>query len=487
MNPLRSVGARLSIALALVVAAALAGVYAIVVPSLERNLIDAKLAQLGRAAKAVARDLELDVDLREGAGGPFAWQDFLERASGSANARVVLFRTVSVARPAIVVFQDSQSRSEDELDADPVALHAALGAVTARGTVERRGGRFAEVARPVGPQTTLLLSADLHDSLGNVKLVRRRLLLAGGLALLSALVVGYGAASMFARRIRRLERAADRIAAGDLGEPIAAERPRDELDQLAEAFERMRRRLAGLEDARREFVANASHELRTPLFSLGGFLELMDDDELDDETRREFLRTMREQVERLTKLATELLDLSRLDAGRMHVAREEIDLVALARSLADEFEGLARTTGHELTSAAAGDVLAVGDELRARQIGAALVENALLHTPPGTRVRLSAVPGRRPGLEVEDRGPGIPADQTAHVFERFYRGDAGRASGSGLGLAIARELAERMGGALELESAPRRTVFTLRLPRPEARAVFSRENAAVSESVGPAA
>src|SRR5205823_5394665 len=89
-----------------------------------------------------------------------------------------------------------------------------------------------------------------------------------------------------------------------------------ELGELARAFERMRVQLAQLEHARREFVANASHELRTPLFSLGGFLELMSDEELDEPTRREFVATMRDQVDRLTKLAEELLDLTRLDAGR---------------------------------------------------------------------------------------------------------------------------------------------------------------------------
>ena len=88
----------------------------------------------------------------------------------------------------------------------------------------------------------------------------------------------------------------------------------------------MRVRLAQLDHARREFIANASHELRTPLFSLGGFLELLDDEELDEATRREFLESMREQVERLTKLATDLLDLSRLDAGRLRVEHEPVEL-----------------------------------------------------------------------------------------------------------------------------------------------------------------
>src|SRR5947209_5368187 len=115
----------------------------------------------------------------------------------------------------------------------------------------------------------------------------------------------------------------------------------------AASVERMRQRLAQLEHARREFIANASHELRTPLFSLGGFLELMADEDLDPKTQAEFMATMREQVARLTKLATGLLDLSRLDAGRLTVAHEPVDLAALAEILAEEFHAVARSRGHE--------------------------------------------------------------------------------------------------------------------------------------------
>src|SRR5207247_1606154 len=216
---------------------------------------------------------------------------------------------------------DSNSVSSADLAEDPIALRAARTLQEASGTVERGENRYAEAALPMSAGSVLLLSASLHDSLANIHLVRRRLLIAGLIALVASLVVGYGAASMFARRLRRLERAAERIADGDFGEPVA-DSGRDEVGELAHAFERMRQRLAGLERARREFIANASHELRTPLFSLGGFLELLENEELDPQTQREFLETMREQIDRLTKLATDLLDLSRVDAGRIHVEAE---------------------------------------------------------------------------------------------------------------------------------------------------------------------
>ena len=183
---------------------------------------------------------------------------------------------------------------------------------------------------PVSPLGhVLLLSGSLHDALANVRTVQRRLVEAGLLALLLALVVGYGLASVFARRIRRLETAAERIAAGTFDEPVV-DRSADEVGELARAFDRMRLRLSQLERARREFIGNASHELRTPLFSLRGFIELLTDEELDEATRREFLETMREQVDRLARLAEDLLDLTRLDAGRMHFERSPVDLAELA-------------------------------------------------------------------------------------------------------------------------------------------------------------
>ena len=344
-------------------------------------------------------------------------------------------------------------------------MRAFESATTQRGRLEQGEEPFAEAAVPVAPQATVLvLRAPLEDTLANVALVRRRLLIGGALALIFSLAIGYGAAWLFARRLRKLERAAERIASGRFDEPIR-DSGHDEVGELAEAFDRMRLRLAGLEHARREFIANASHELRTPIFSLGGFLELLDDEDLDEETRREFLTTARAQVGRLTKLTTDLLDLSRLDAGRVQLERRQLDLGAVARSICVEFEAVARANRHEIETDVEGAPSGVGDEQRTIQIGRILLENALVHTPPGTTVHVRAAQlNGRAVLAVEDEGPGIPPGQQEHVFERFYRVDGGLASGSGLGLAIARELAELMGGSIEVESRPGSTTFRLALP-----------------------
>ncbi len=448
---LSGVGARLGLALLVVLAGALAFVYLIVVPSLESRLVDSRVSQLERAAPGLARELPTD---------RFRWPDFLESASESANARVVVYDYVTPPS-ALVVVGDSRGTSSTDVEHDALALKAAQTLEPAGGTVTHRDDRFAEAATPVpGTRSVLLVEAPLRETLATVDLVRNRLLLAGALALVGALAVGYVGAWLFARRLRRLETASERIAAGRFDQPIR-DTGADEVGELARTFDRMRERLAVLDHARREFIANASHELRTPLFSLGGFLELLIDEELDEATRREFLSTMREQVDRLAKLATELLDLSRADAGQLRVARAPLELTRVAETVAEEFAPAARAGDRLLEVERDGGPQVLGDEQRVLQIGRVLVENALVHTPPGTRVRIRAGDGV---LAVEDEGPGIPAEHVEHVFERFYRVDGQLASGSGLGLAIARELARAMGGSLEVESEPGRTVFTLRLP-----------------------
>jgi signal transduction histidine kinase len=418
-------------------------------------LVDAKIGELERSAPSVVTQVER--------ADPFEDYPNLANFFGSSlNARVVIFDRLNES--ALLPLADSSGLRSGDVQRDPVALEAARTGLRASGRVTRGDREFAEVAVPVGPSRVVLLSASLRDALANVNLVQRSLLLAGLAALLVSWAAGYIAAWRFSRRIRRLERAADRIAAGDFDVPVH-DPAKDEVGQLAEAFESMRVRLAHLEHARREFIANASHELRTPLFSLGGFLELLTDEDLEDDVRREFLVEMRGQVERLTKLATDLLDLTRLDAGQLAVDKAPVDLAAAARTVCEEFRAVAEATAHDVTTSTDSPVNALGDEQRVLQVARALVENAIRHTPEGTKVRLEAGIGEKAAfLAVRDDGPGIPAEEQRHLFDRFYRADGGKAFGSGLGLAIASELAARMEGRLEVRSEPGETVFTCFLP-----------------------
>jgi signal transduction histidine kinase len=448
---------KIGLALFLVVVGALGIVYLAVVPQLESRLVDAKIRELERSAPSVVAQVERADPFQD-------YDNLVNFFASSVNSRVVIFSVAGLNESTLLPLADSSGLRSGDVQRDPVALEAARTGLRASGRVTRGDREFAEVAVPVGPSTVVLLSASLRDALANVNLVQRSLLFAGLVALLVSWAAGYIAAWRFSRRIRRLERAADRIAAGDFDVPVH-DPAKDEVGQLAEAFESMRVRLARLEHARREFIANASHELRTPLFSLGGFLELLTDEELEDDVRREFLVEMRGQVERLTKLATDLLDLTRLDAGQLSVERAPVDLAAAARTVCEEFRAVAEATAHDVTTATDGPVNALGDEQRVLQVARALVENAIRHTPEGTKVRLEAGVGEDEAfLAVRDDGPGIPADEQRHLFDRFYRADGGKAFGSGLGLAIASELAARMEGRLEVRSEPGETVFTCFLP-----------------------
>ena len=449
----------LAVALLLIVGGALGGAYLMVVPSLERRLVDDRLDELQRdgvevAASYATRDFSQ----------PLTLDGFVAGASFLYNARTVVYQVFGPSPLSLRPLADSASSGLPVTD-DAVALRTAQTTRIARGRVQRGGRPYGEVAVPLLTSgNVLLLSAPIEDQLATVRVVKRRLLYATGVALAIAAILGSTAAALHARRIRRLERAANRIAQGRFDQPVV-DHGDDELGQLAAAFERMRVQLAQLDTARKEFVANASHELRTPLFSLAGFLELMSDEDLDEETRAGFLVTTREQVDRLTRLSADLLDLSRIDAGRLHVESEEVVLADVARALVDELLPIAETTDHVLTLDTVPDAWALADEERVLQIGRALVANAIAHTPPGTQVVVRvAGDGGRAVLSVTDDGPGIPSEHVERIFDRFYRVEGPQASGSGLGLAIARELAERMGGTVELDTAPGRTTFALRLP-----------------------
>jgi len=462
-----TLGVKLALVLLGVVTGALGVVYLMVVPRLDSRIADSRIQSLEQAAPPVLREF------RDARG--FELTERVEFAAASLDARVVVFQRLG--GEAIASLEDSRQVSGSDIVADPVAREAASTGARQTGRVERDGVEYAEVATPLGVELVVLFSAPLDDALADVQLVKRSLVVAGLVALLAAAVVAYLAGYGLTRRIRRLETAARRIAAGDFAVPIDTG-GEDEVAELAREFDAMRERLADLDRVRSEFIANASHELRTPLFSLSGFLELIADEEMDEETRQEFLQETRTQVQRLTRLATDLLGLSRLDAGQLVVERGDVDLALAARNLLDEFRLVADTSGHPLSLTAPVAVAATGDHERIVQIGRALVENALRHTPPGTPVELSAVnDGETASLVVRDAGPGIPPEDHGRVFQRFYRAGGGKASGSGLGLAIAAELAAKMGGSLTVTSRPGETTFTLTLPAGEPTA-FPRGNGA---------
>jgi signal transduction histidine kinase len=299
------------------------------------------------------------------------------------------------------------------------------------------------------------------------------------IALVPALAIGLYFAQVVTTRIHRIEEAARKVADGNFATRIPVDSS-GQLGQLARTFNEMQRRLAELDAARKQFIANASHELRTPIFSLGGFVELLEEDEPSPEERAEFVHTMREQIERLTKLTADLLNLSQLDAGGIVMATSSVDLGSLARDVAREFGPRADLRGSRLELRTPDrPVVASADPERVRQIVRILLDNALTHTPEGASVTVTTYSvNRRAELTVSDDGAGIPQRVQGRIFERFYT--ATPSGGSGLGLAIARELAQRMDGRIAIASSRRFTAFTLDLPPAQATAVAGSQTAKAS-------
>jgi two-component system, OmpR family, sensor kinase len=443
---------------------AIGSIYLYVAPGLQSRLMGEKLTSLASSARAHSGGIRRTVGSSTALP---AVHEIVVRTAGASGNRVTL---LSVNRAEGGLQLSTQADSSNPAASAALNFRLAYRAAQTRklvtGTERGAAGIVAEAAYPVlysnRVAAVIVYSAPVSDILRTVSTVRHEILVAGGIALLLALVAGYLVARALALRVKRLELAAKLVAAGEFSQPIPVDSA-DELGQLAVAFNEMQQQLLQLELARKKFIATASHELRTPVFSLGGFLELLEDEELDADTRRRFLDQVRDQVQRLGKLSVDLLDLSRLEAGSLELRPEEVDLGELTRSVSGEFEPTLAQHDARLELRLPARIDAQCDPVRVAQIVRILIDNALTHTPPGTQIVVTA--GRDNGrlrLAVRDDGNGIDNQALPRIFEPFYTADD--AQGSGLGLAIASELAERMSGKLSVRSASGATVFTLEIP-----------------------
>ena len=468
---LRSLRNKLALVFFAIVAVAFSVIYFSVATQPESNLEERRL-----------RDLELLAGIYE--------SSLLELTVGDPPREVIereVRRVAEVTDSQVTLFdweEDPEGRQDDyvgltfspvfdsreQIDYprnEPLLLRALRTGKTQTAYDFFQGDDVGLVAQPLmrGDQRrgVALYSRDFEEVEAAVSFIRNRVLLATLAALVLALLGGWLVAGRLGRRVRRLEAAAEEVSRGSFVDPLPVD-SKDELGQLTRTFNEMQAQLRQVDVARKEFIATASHELRTPIFSLAGFVELLQDEELDEDTRREFLETMSEQVARLQKLSVDLLDLSRLDAGSIELHAEEVDLSELARSIVHEFTPAIaeHDTDLEVKLPEHGPE-ALCDPERVAQIMRILLDNALRHTPAGTHVTVRADRSNgAAGFTVADAGPGLPDGSRAKVFERFYTGDAAR--GAGLGLAIARELAERMDGRLRVTSREGGTAFTLELP-----------------------
>jgi two-component system OmpR family sensor kinase len=311
------------------------------------------------------------------------------------------------------------------------------------------------LARPVlqrGQRRVLVVGATRGDVSETLASLRDELLIAGPIALALASIAGYLLAGISLRPVEAMRRRAEAISAETPGGRLPVPHTGDEVERLGQTLNEMVARLEAAFERERDFVADAGHELRTPLTLLRTELELALRHARSPEELRDAVRSSAEEVERLARLADDLLLIARSDRGKLALQVETFEASELLASVATRFEWRAQEAGRPIRTSAGSGFQVRGDRLRLEQALANLVENAFRHGDGPVRLSADPVDGVVE-LRVSDDGSGFPPDFFGRAFERFARADGARTGGSsGLGLSIVRVIAEAHGGSAHIEN-----------------------------------
>ena len=346
------------------------------------------------------------------------------------------------------------------LPIDVEAISVALGGQTSIVNVSGGRDRLRVLTRPIGSDGRIAgvirVAASLHLLDTFLLRLERIFFVIGMGGLFLSLVGGWALASRALAPVMRMTHVARETAAdvdSDPREPpIFVSAMRDEIGVLAATFDEMLTRLRDNVRGQREFLADTSHELRNPLMVLRANLDLLDLDLPPDE-RSACLREAREEVDRMSRLVSDLLFLAEVDASQA-IVQDRLDLGEIAKGVVRRSRVL--PDGLELKLGLIDPASVLGDRDRLRQLLTNLVENAIRYTPPPGTITVSVRRlGDRAELSVRDTGIGIAPDHQTRVFDRFYRVDSARTrtvGGTGLGLAIVKQIADAHGGTVKLDS-----------------------------------
>jgi heavy metal sensor kinase len=316
----------------------------------------------------------------------------------------------------------------------------------------------------------LQLGVSLEDVSDTMRILLKVLLVLGPLVLLLASGSGLFLADRALGPIDRITRTAQRISAENLSGRIQLQGPADEVGRLARTFDAMLARLEAAFVRQRQFTADASHELRTPLTAIIGQIDVALEQSRSDASYRATLVSVREQAQRLTRLAGDLLLLARADSPSAQPAIEQFDMAAVLPAIVAQVAPLAAARDQAVVLNPLPPLLLCGNEDQLIRLVLNLLDNALRYTPSGGRIAVSgACAGREITISVNDSGPGIAPEHLPRLFDRFFRIDRVRnraQGGSGLGLAIAQSIAQAHGGRIDVESLiGQGSTFTVVLPQ----------------------
>jgi signal transduction histidine kinase len=322
---------------------------------------------------------------------------------------------------------------------------------------EEVGRRIRVLTEPTPDGGRLALGEDLGRTRELKALFLRSFILASGAALMVALGAALGYVSRVLRRIEQIARTADAVSGQDMGvrAPVRSPASADDIDQLALSVNRMLDRIAGLIESVRQVSDDVAHDLRTPLAHLKQRIETALAGPPAVETYRAALEGASEKIDEVLATFEALLSIAQTEAGSSGAAPEPVDLAAILADVADAYRPSAEDGGRRLILLGGGPATVRGQRSLITQMIANLVANALIHTPTGSTVTV-AVEARadRVRLSVADDGPGVPAEERALIFRRFYRVDHSRTTpGSGLGLSLVAAVAAAHGAKVVAEDA----------------------------------